>query len=398
MAIGFFDSGMGGISVMELASRFLPCEKLIFFGDNANAPYGVRDAAEIRRLTFAGAETLLDKGIDALVIACNTATGAAINELRAELSVPVIGMEPAVLPALSATDKNVLVLATNATISLPKYKSLIAKSGQEHRIVSVPCPGLVELVESSAPKEDIFRFFDNTLPSAARENLGAVVLGCTHYVVIKSIIREYFGIPNIIDGHLGTILHLKEVLTQNGLLRRDGGDPEIYSSSGDETVNNAWTIYNKLSSEGKMDKSTLHEKTVECFVEKHLNCAQSVLQILAEHYGFVCDIVPDAAAVFGGGMAGRREICGALTGAFMAVGVLLGKGMAANAVCGELIERLEKRNGSYICGELTYMPGDTEAMNAFTAGNGRETICLPIVEYICGEVMNLLPKEKYAKQ
>ena len=127
--IGFFDSGLGGISVLRDAYFLMPEEDYIYFGDTANAPYGTKKQEQIISMTMNGVDYLLSNNIKALVIACNTATSAAIEKIRQSVSIPVIGMEPAIKPALEHTKGNVLMMATPATVRQEKYQNLLQKCG-----------------------------------------------------------------------------------------------------------------------------------------------------------------------------------------------------------------------------------------------------------------------------
>lgn len=216
--IGFFDSGAGGISVLHSAHRLLPNENLLFFGDNRNAPYGSRPLDEIRRLTRAGIDRLLARDVKAIVIACNTATSAYADILREELTIPVIGMEPAIKPAqLSRHGGEVLALATKATLSLPKFQRLMALYGEG--VIPIVGEGLVELVESGqagSPAAD--DALERLLKPYLSRSIDAIVLGCTHYPFLAPSIRRLFPHAAIFDGREGTVLQLKRRLEQRGML------------------------------------------------------------------------------------------------------------------------------------------------------------------------------------
>ena len=219
--VGVFDSGVGGISALQAMIRLLPREKFIYYGDTRNAPYGTKSSEEVLSCVRGVVERLLDQGIKALVIACNTATGAAAAPLRRELDIPVIGMEPALKPASELRkDGSILVLATPLTLQQDKFVQLMEKYGDG--AVKVPCPGLMELVEkddmegSEAYLRRVFSRYD-------MRKVDAVVLGCTHDVFLKDMIRRMIpeGIA-ITEGSDGTARQLKRVLQRNGLLAEDG--------------------------------------------------------------------------------------------------------------------------------------------------------------------------------
>ena len=148
--IGILDSGVGGISVLRRAVQLLPNENFLFYGDNANAPYGRRPLEEIRTLSRQATDYLLEKDVKALVIACNTITSAYAETLRAEVSIPVIGMEPAVKPAsLARSGGKILALATRATLSLERFSRLMEHYGEG--VIPLEGKGLVEIVDPGAP-------------------------------------------------------------------------------------------------------------------------------------------------------------------------------------------------------------------------------------------------------
>ena len=234
--IGVFDSGVGGISALRAMIRMLPQERFIYYGDTANAPYGTKDTDEVIACVKRVTDELLSKKIKALVIACNTATGAAAYTLRRELTIPVIGMEPALKPA-SELRKNgdILVLATPLTLHQEKFNRLMEKYGEG--AVRVPCTGLMELVENEnwagaeAYLKEVFALYD-------LKKTDAVVLGCTHYVFLKEMIREM--LPEhiaITEGSDGTARQLKRVLARNHLLREEGkGQVDLETSGTPEDI------------------------------------------------------------------------------------------------------------------------------------------------------------------
>ncbi len=232
--IGVFDSGVGGISTLGAMVRLLPREHFIYLGDTANAPYGTKTTEEVLACVRGVVRRLEGDGIKALAIACNTATGAAAAALRAELTIPVIGIEPALKPAHDANRKGkILVMATPLTLRQEKFESLMSRYG-EHA-VPLPCEGLMELVEgeddagAEAYLKKLFAAWD-------LDQVAAVVLGCTHYVFLRPMIRSLLPAHILVtDGNAGTARQLRRVLGDRGLLRTEGegrvdlettGDPE----------------------------------------------------------------------------------------------------------------------------------------------------------------------------
>lgn len=220
--IGVFDSGLGGVSVLRACAALLPHEDFLFFGDSANAPYGEKTLEQVRALTIRRAEELLDRGVKAIVVACNTATSAAIALLRERWAeVPIIGIEPAVKPAAQAGDSSqVLVLATPLTIHEEKYQNLAAAFCHEANVISLPCRGLAELVETGHRDDAVIDEYLQELFLPFRHcGVEYIVLGCTHYPFVEKAIRRNFGRPVvIIDGSEGTARQLKRQLAAADLL------------------------------------------------------------------------------------------------------------------------------------------------------------------------------------
>ena len=231
--VGVFDSGVGGISTLREMIRELPEERFVYYGDTANAPYGTKSTEEVIACVRGVVDKLLEKQIKALVIACNTATGAAAATLRAELSIPVVGMEPALKPA-SKVRKNgaVLVLATPLTLHQEKFENLMKQYGQG--AVKVPCPGLMEIVEADDGAAAL-RYLQELFSRFDVDKVDAVVLGCTHYVFLKDMIRDL--LPEriaITDGNAGTARQLRRVLDREGLLNDEGPGNVDLETSGTE--------------------------------------------------------------------------------------------------------------------------------------------------------------------
>ena len=231
--IAVFDSGVGGISVLRHLIRVLPNERYLYFGDSANAPYGTKTKAQVKDLTFAAAEKLMQRGIKALVVACNTATSAAINDLRTAFpELIIIGIEPALkLAADQFPGGNLGVMATPMTLREEKFAKLMERFENSGTIHKIPAPGLVELIESGradSPETDalLAKLF------APYENLDALVLGCTHYPFAAASLRRVLG-ENValLDGGDGTARETKRRLAEAGLLHDGPGDVIIENSA-----------------------------------------------------------------------------------------------------------------------------------------------------------------------
>lgn len=237
--IAVFDSGMGGISVLRELVKILPNENFIYYGDSANAPYGTKTLEQVRQLTCDHAKNLFDEGAKGLVVACNTATSAAVRRLR-ELypEIPIVGIEPAVKPAvLSKEHPRVLVMATPMTIREEKLQRLIAKYDEYGEIIPLPCPGLMDFVErGDLYSEDLRKYLTELLYQFRDEPVDAAVLGCTHYPFAKKLIQEVLGAEvHIFDGGEGTAREMKRRLTEADLLNPQSinGEVEFRNSLGE---------------------------------------------------------------------------------------------------------------------------------------------------------------------
>ncbi len=209
MKIAFFDSGLGGLGVLHAAMKRLPKEEFLFYADEDHVPYGTKSNEDILRFVDDAFAFLAGQGADAVVVACNTATSVAVKAMREKYSFPVIGMEPAVKPALDAKgNKRVLVVATNVTVKGEKLHNLLAKIDPDGRVDRLPLQKLVDFAEEfqfAAAKEYIkeqFAPFDFAKYSA-------LVLGCTHFNYFKDSFRELLpeGVA-IFDGNDGTVREL----------------------------------------------------------------------------------------------------------------------------------------------------------------------------------------------
>src|SRR3972149_4624563 len=224
LPIGIFDSGIGGISVLAEIIKILPNEEFIYFADTLHAPYGNKPENVVQSLSIKTTEFLSSVGVKCLVVACNTATGAAINEIRKMCTFPVVGMEPAVKPAAELGIKGkILVMATQLTLKSKKFNELTRHYKHRSEIVPLPCPGLVEIIEQGHPHgQEIEECLSHLFSSVNKEEVSAIVLGCTHYVLIKKEIVKVMGRKiSIIDGNYGTARHTRTILQKEQLLNNE---------------------------------------------------------------------------------------------------------------------------------------------------------------------------------
>ncbi|CAD7287079.1 glutamate racemase [Campylobacter suis] len=212
MKIGFFDSGIGGLSVMNEAIRQLSGNEFLFFADKKNVPYGTKTKDEVINFSIEAVSFLIDLGAKAVVVACNTATSAAIVELRAKFSVPIIGMEPAVKRAVSLKDgKKTLVIATPITIAGQKLHELLVRTNASEVADLLALPRLVEFAESyEFESRRVREYLKSELAKFDLSEYGSLVLGCTHFNYFKDTLREILAPQTkILDGIDGTIKRLK---------------------------------------------------------------------------------------------------------------------------------------------------------------------------------------------
>ena len=235
--VGVFDSGVGGIGTLSALRRELPQEDFLYFGDTLHAPYGTKPREEVMACVTRVMTHLLSNHVKAVVIACNTATAVAAKELRETYALPILGMEPALKPAHALRHGgSILVLATPMTLRLEKFQQLYARYGEG--AIPLPCPGLMELVEQEA-NEQARRYLLELLNPYDLRTVDAVVLGCTHYVFLRPLLREI--LPEnvqVLDGNEGTARQLRRGLTENDLLcaRETPGKITLETSGAPETV------------------------------------------------------------------------------------------------------------------------------------------------------------------
>ena len=223
MKIGIFDSGIGGLSVLHRAMKMMPDAQFLYYADEKHVPYGEKPAEEIRGYVEEILDFLIKKGVDAVVIACNTATSVATKEFREQFLVPIVGMEPAVKTAVEHyrdTEKRILVAATPVTIAGDKLHSLLERVDKEHEADLVPLPMLVRFAEKGDfENPEIEAYLREALAPFALEQYGALVLGCTHFNYFKEHFRKVFPQEiHFVDGNEGTLRQLCRVVP------KDGGD------------------------------------------------------------------------------------------------------------------------------------------------------------------------------
>lgn len=237
-AIGVFDSGVGGLSILKEIRRILPGEDLLYLADSAHCPYGTKPVPEIRARSLEVAAFLVESGVKAVVVACNSASVAGLDQVReAYPQIPIVGVEPALKPAHNQTrNGRIGVLATSLTLKGDRFSLLVEKYGADVQVFTQPAPGLVELVENgeldTPEAEKLLRLY---LAPLLKEQVDTLVLGCTHYPFLRETIQKICG-PSVtvIDTGLAVAKQTLRVLEQNRILNpKTSGGKEAFYTSGD---------------------------------------------------------------------------------------------------------------------------------------------------------------------
>ena len=223
--IGVFDSGLGGLTVLKEIMKITPNENIVYFGDTARVPYGPRSKETIIKYTFQAIDFLISKNVKAIVIACNTATARALKEANEKYDIPILGVIEAGARAAVYTTKNKIVgiIGTDGTIRSKAYNAEISKLDPEIKIVDKSCPLFVPIVEEGWANTDIAsltakRYLDDLM----KEGIDSLVLGCTHYPLLKKTIGEIVGEKvTLVNPAKETAKDLKRILDENNMLRGD---------------------------------------------------------------------------------------------------------------------------------------------------------------------------------
>jgi glutamate racemase len=213
--IGIFDSGIGGLTVVKELKRLLPSEDIIYLGDTARVPYGIRSAETVTRYSFECAEFLMKKGIKLLVVACNTVSAVSLHEIKKIVSIPVAGViEPGAKAAVDSTrNKRIGIIGTEATIKSSAYKKAINILDSDIEVFGLPCPLFVPLVEEGLTEGDIAKLIaERYLGTLIDGGADTIVLGCTHYPLLKNVIQQVMGNVTLIDSAVETAKVVRDVL------------------------------------------------------------------------------------------------------------------------------------------------------------------------------------------
>ena len=234
--IGVFDSGVGGISVLQHIHQLLPHEHLLYFADSRHAPYGSKTPQQIQSRCFEITDFLIAQGAKAIVVACNTATAAAIDAMRAQYTLPIFGMEPAVKPAAEASKNGIIgVLATVGTLKSAQFAGLLESYGRNVEVVTQGCVGLVECIErGELNAEYTLNLLQQYCQPLLDEGADTVVLGCTHYPFVKKHIQRIVGDKvTLIDTGAAVAKHLQNRLSAMEMLssRTQNGEVKFWTNS-----------------------------------------------------------------------------------------------------------------------------------------------------------------------
>ena len=237
-AIGVFDSGVGGLSILKEIRRVLPGEDLLYLADSAHCPYGTKPVTEIRARSLAVTAFLVKSGVKAVVVACNSASVAGLDQVREAYSqIPIVGVEPALKPAHNLTRNGKIgVLATSLTLKGNRFSLLVERFGADVQVYTQPAPGLVELVENgelNTPETE--KLLHQYLDPLLKEQIDTLVLGCTHYPFLMTMIQKICG-PSVtvIDTGLAVAKQTVRILEQNRILNpTTSGGKDVFYTSGD---------------------------------------------------------------------------------------------------------------------------------------------------------------------
>ena len=223
MSIGVFDSGIGGLTVLKEIRKVLPNEKIFYFGDTARVPYGEKTKELITRYSKEIVEFLLDKEVSAIVVACNTATALALEELKKTFKIPIIGVIKAGAKTAINTTKsgNIGVIGTKATVNSKRYEEEIKKLSENIKVIAKACPLFVPAVEEGILDGKLVDQIIKTYLDDFEKEIDTLILGCTHYPLLKSAIGKIYTNLNIVDPARETALDLKEILEEKNLLKND---------------------------------------------------------------------------------------------------------------------------------------------------------------------------------
>ncbi len=246
--IGIFDSGVGGLSVLQQIRHLLPCENVIYVADSGHAPWGCKDEAFVEQRSRIITEYLLQQGAKVIVIACNTATASIIEKFRHQYGIPFIGVEPGIKPAIKISKTgNIGILATEGTLSSKRYNELSQRFSSTANLYHKACPGLAEQVEEcQIDTPQTIALLEEFLHPLLKLQVDSIVLGCTHYSFLSSLIRKIIGDSIcLVDTSYAVAEQMVRILRQEGLQNTAEVDGDtVYFTTG--KVHNTRSIISRL--------------------------------------------------------------------------------------------------------------------------------------------------------
>ena len=249
--IGIFDSGVGGLTVVQSLRRYLPNETLCYFGDTARVPYGTKSAETVKRYSVEVARFLQSHNVKMIVVACNTASSCALDQIRSVFSGPVIGVvEPGVRAALQATKTGRIgLIGTRSTVKSGAYQRCLYQQNPNLLIIAQPCPLFVSLVEEGWEEDEItYAVAKRYLEKLVKENLDVLILGCTHYPLMTPIIQSVIGEDvNLVNSAEEVAKEVKSTLTDMDLLSPQKNCKDLFYASDD--IDNFKSLYRRIFNE-----------------------------------------------------------------------------------------------------------------------------------------------------
>lgn len=256
--IGVFDSGLGGLTVMKEIMRRMPQESIIYFGDTGRVPYGTRSSETIQKYTEQDIQFLLQFDIKAIVIACGTASSVAMEHVRAQFDLPIIGVvQPtAKMAAQQTRNKKIGILGTNGTIRSGAYQRLLAEIDGDIQVVTAACPLFVPIVENGYAESQIAHIAaEEYLQPMMQAGVDTIILGCTHYPLLKNVISAIMGNSvTLIDSGVPTSHYINNLLSEQGLLSSKQPQYRFYVSDEVENFTNLAGMFLQLEMQHQVEK------------------------------------------------------------------------------------------------------------------------------------------------
>ena len=267
--IGIFDSGVGGLTVAKAVMNLLPEEEIVYLGDTANLPYGEKSAEKVTEYAFANTHFLLKYDIKVLVVACNTASSVALESLQAHFDIPILGViEPAARAALKMTrNKRLSVIGTNRTIKSDVYAKVLRRLNAEVEVFSKACPLFVPLIEENFIDHEATKLIAREyLEEFSQKDVDTLILGCTHYPLIRDVIAGILPRVNLVDSANATARNLRSILDNEGLRSLSGSGNHLFFAT-DLTAKLHALAKRILGNDVRFNEVKLSERSPEAVLE-----------------------------------------------------------------------------------------------------------------------------------